>query len=267
MPPRLPKQIYPSAIELRYFRAIDQIALMMTRLVDRELLPHLEALLAETESTEITRKDADPNIAQIKRRAQVIIDSMARKVVQHLEPTKVRQDVRKYGQSTSEYQRQQLDKQTRAVGISIKDIGRTERGIAFRIESWVAENVTLIKSMPEVYFDDVKNQVFEAIEKGTRHETLTKHLEERYEIPQNRAALIARDQIGKLYGDLNAKRQQNLGIDRYIWRTVNDNRVRPEHEEREGQSFLFSQPPSGGNPGEDIQCRCYAEPDLSALLS
>lgn len=46
----------------------------------------------------------------------------------------------------------------------------------------------------------------------------------------------------------------------YIWRTVGDDRVRSSHEERGGEIFAWDEPPEGGHPGEDYNCRCTAEP-------
>ena len=46
----------------------------------------------------------------------------------------------------------------------------------------------------------------------------------------------------------------------YIWRTVSDDRVRSSHEERDGEIFAWDEPPEGGHPGEDYNCRCTAEP-------
>lgn len=65
-----------------------------------------------------------------------------------------------------------------------------------------------------------------------------------------------------------------MGVTGYIWRTANDNRVRDNHGDLDGQRFTWDDPPMGGGTSEDepghsgsgIQCRCYAEPDLSPLL-
>ena len=48
--------------------------------------------------------------------------------------------------------------------------------------------------------------------------------------------------------------------DYYIWRTRQDDKVRGKHAEREGKIFNKHIPPEGGNPGEDYNCRCWAEP-------
>ena len=48
--------------------------------------------------------------------------------------------------------------------------------------------------------------------------------------------------------------------DYYIWRTRKDEKVRDRHKEREGKIFNWHVPPTGGHPGEDYNCRCWAEP-------
>ena len=48
--------------------------------------------------------------------------------------------------------------------------------------------------------------------------------------------------------------------DYYIWRTKDDDKVRSSHAARDGKIFNYNVPPEGGNPGEDYNCRCWAEP-------
>lgn len=48
--------------------------------------------------------------------------------------------------------------------------------------------------------------------------------------------------------------------DYYIWHTQGDDRVRSSHAARDGKIFNYNVPPEGGNPGEDYNCRCWAEP-------
>jgi Phage Mu protein F like protein len=46
----------------------------------------------------------------------------------------------------------------------------------------------------------------------------------------------------------------------YIWRTESDEKVRPSHAANSGKIFSTDNPPITGNPGEDYNCRCWAEP-------
>ena len=60
--------------------------------------------------------------------------------------------------------------------------------------------------------------------------------------------------------DILADDMQKNPQDYYIWRTKKDDKVRGKHAEREGEIFNWHVPPEGGHPGEDYNCRCWAEP-------
>jgi len=61
----------------------------------------------------------------------------------------------------------------------------------------------------------------------------------------------------------------------YRWRTASDEKVRASHAANEGRIFAWGNPPDKGHPGEEMNCRCYAEPvevdttplEVLALLS
>jgi hypothetical protein len=61
-------------------------------------------------------------------------------------------------------------------------------------------------------------------------------------------------------GLINHLRQQDLGIERYIWRSQDDAKVRESHAEYDDQVFRWDEPPAGGHPGLAHNRRCYAEP-------
>jgi SPP1 gp7 family putative phage head morphogenesis protein len=96
-----------------------------------------------------------------------------------------------------------------------------------RLEAFAAANVQLVKKVPQQFFDEVGTRVVQASAPVERAEDLQQDIEDRYGVSESRARLIARDQVGKLYGELNKARQQDLGIERFTWRTVGDERVRP----------------------------------------
>lgn len=61
-------------------------------------------------------------------------------------------------------------------------------------------------------------------------------------------------------GLINQLRQQDLGIERYIWRSRDNAKVRDNHAEHDDQVCRWDEPPAGGHPGQAHNCRCYAEP-------
>ena len=60
---------------------------------------------------------------------------------------------------------------------------------------------------------------------------------------------------------------EGLQLESYIWRSRDDSRVRSAHAEYDNNSFLWSDPPEGGHPGQGWNCRCTAEPiiDLASI--
>lgn len=148
------------------------------------------------------------------------------------------------------------------------DIFTTEPFLADLLAAWEAENIKLIKSIPSQYLDQLHGKIVAAVRAGKSSKMIAEVVRETFDLPRNRAKLIARDQIGKLNGQLTMARQKNIGVKSYVWRTSLDERVREEHKHREGEKFSWDEPPKDGHPGNPINCRCSAEavfPDLEDL--
>jgi len=171
---------------------------------------------------------------------------------------------RKMARATTDAQRVQLAAQTKAaLGVNITTL---DKSVPKLVDGFAAENVALIKSLSNKTFDDVEKAVTRAFTSGASADDLSDELQDRFGIAERHARLIARDQIGKLNGQVTAARHQELGVKSFTWRTAGDDRVRPEHEDLDGQSFTYDDPPSEGLPGEPVCCRCSAEPDFGGLL-
>lgn len=204
------------------------------------------------------------------RKAWALIERAARRFVDLFAPAELRKVTRRFGEQMSYRQRLAFDQTIRAaIGVPLSMI---EGPVVAKLDEWAALNVDLIKTISERYFDRVRLDVLEAYEAGTTPAVLSEQIEETYGVSERDATRIARDQLGKLNGNLNQARQEALGVETYIWRTVRDNRVRDEHSALEGQRVRWDEPPLVGpygqpaHPGEAIQCRCFAEPDVGALL-
>ena len=137
---------------------------------------------------------------------------------------------------------------------------RTEPYLAPLAEGWVSENTSLIKSLPTKMHPEIEGIIRRGVMNGESVKTLKDKIKDRYHVTDYRAKLIAQDQTLKLNADLTRCRLQSVGVKEYIWRTVNDSRVRPDHIEREGKTYSWDKPPSGGeHPGHEVRCRCRAE--------
>lgn len=121
-------------------------------------------------------------------------------------------------------------------------------------------NIDLITSIPVQHFERLALKVEKSFAQGMRSEQLAKLVQEQTGVTKSRAKLIARDQIGKMNSEFSRVRQQGLGITHYQWSTAQDERVREEHADLDGQTFSWSEPPDEGHPGTAIQCRCVALP-------
>jgi SPP1 gp7 family putative phage head morphogenesis protein len=145
------------------------------------------------------------------------------------------------------------------------------------LDESIARNVNLIKTLPNRYLSQVTDLVTDAVSKGQLTREVRKELFKIKETTKNSARLLARDQISKLTGVLNESRLRKLGVKEYIWRTVNDSRVRSlsntngvsSHAYLEGTLHKWSSDPvvvfkgkragTRHAPTEDFQCRCHAQ--------
>lgn len=259
---RLPRQMLPRGIAREYARELLRVV-ARTREAFAPLLAELPALL---ESAARERNDAARIDAGEGRRIRELVERAKRSLDQSVSPADVERLAEKFAARTATWQRVQLNRQTQAALGA--DVFLRDEKLAAMVEGFVAENVALIKNIPDKIAAEVETAATRAVQNGRLHPELAKELEQRFGYGTDRAKLIARDQVGKLYGQINAARQKELGAERFIWRTLSDDRVRDEHEALDGQSFSYAEGghPTEGLPGEPILCRCYAEPDFSAIL-
>ena len=139
-----------------------------------------------------------------------------------------------------------------------------------KIKEQIKENVKLIKAEPNKYLrtydKQVQKLVKQAAEEGLSTKTLKEAIKLTTGIEDKRANLIARDQVGKIFAYATKTQFQGIGLKKFEWVTVGDNRVRDSHKERNGQIYEWDNPPSGEIPGSAIQCRCVASIVESELI-
>ncbi len=254
----MPQQKQPDAIRRAYYRALlPEIA------VSQAAFARVSAQIVELVREE-RRIEAGKFDVSNKQQARELVDKAARQAASAFSPDDVYAAAERYARRTNDFNREQLGRQvSAALGINIAAV---EPGIKPKLEEFAARNVDLIKTVPDRYFDRIRLDVEEAFETGMHPDTLSELFQERDGMAERDADRIARDQIGKLNGQLNQERQERLGVEKYAWRTMNDERVRDEHAEREGEIFEWDDPPEDGHPGEAIECRCYPEPIFDDIL-
>lgn len=145
-------------------------------------------------------------------------------------------------------------------GASPKEISKEDYEKIRQI--WVNQNIDLIHSIDRRTLESIRYALSENIIRAVDRKILVEELMESImhmaDVNEKRAALIACDQVGKLNSQLAQLEQMNQGVDSYIWVTMGDSRVRPQHRERSGKRYYWKKPPEGGHPGYAIRCRCTA---------
>lgn len=153
-----------------------------------------------------------------------------------------------------------------STGIDLSSLMGSE-DLAEAVAEAIAANVALIKSIPAQHLDQVEKIVLNGLQSGQRAESLIKDIKALGSKNEKRAALIARDQVGKITSRLTQIRQQKMGITHYYWSTSQDERVRHIHRARNGKLFAWNSPPDDGHPGIPIRCRCVAIPYIAHLFN
>jgi SPP1 gp7 family putative phage head morphogenesis protein len=257
---RLPRQLEPVGVQREYKAALLVVLKSAREKLQRRLEQHLPGIVRRAGLV----RDA---IAGIDYAAEIsaLVEQASAELFAEFPNERLRQLALQYANRTQAFQRAQLAKQTMAaLGI---DLFKAEPWLQDAMGQFASANVSLIRSIPQQFFQQIEQRLVQGVRSGQTVNELADEVQDRYGVSESRAQLIARDQIGKLYGNVQEARQRDLGIKAYYWRTAQDERVREEHAAREGELFQWTAPPDDGHPGEPIQCRCWAEPDFSDVDS
>lgn len=259
-----PQPVKPLGLERSYIRAIKPYLETIQKAIRLTILQNLEGIM---ESYDInrpgTRKDAaGDEIKKIMEQAKFILG-------RDFTAEEIRRIAQKKGIETADFNEQALKKGiNRVMGV---DVFFSQPYLPDEIALFTSQNVNLISSIGDEAFRKVETIVYNGLQQGSSFKSIRDEIEH-FVDPEvgnirARANLIARDQIGKLNGQINFLRQNELGIERYRWQTVGDERVRDSHASKDGRIFSWDDPPADtGHPGEDFQCRCWAEPVIEDLL-
>jgi SPP1 gp7 family putative phage head morphogenesis protein len=129
----------------------------------------------------------------------------------------------------------------------------------------IADNSKLIKNLQDEVIYELEQEIYKHFEQGKTFKELSKSITERFGMDKKRANLIARNEIKNTNTQLNKKRMQEYGVEKAIWMTADDERVRTQHEKFNGKEYeigkgLKNDKGEFEEPGEKINCRCVAIP-------
>ena len=139
-------------------------------------------------------------------------------------------------------------------------------------QSIVAENVALIKSIPEKAFSELIGMVMRAVREGRDLGYLSDMIEDRHDVTRRRAEFIAEDQTNKATEALSRVRLNEVGIKKVEWiHVTRSNAARQSHIDMDGKIYDMNEglyDYSVGRkvfPGELPNCRCMCAPVLESV--
>lgn len=270
----------PDAPGRQYNRELQrEIVDDLIRLTNERLVPELQRLTDQARTEQGYKDAADWRIDTAQAELDSIVSGMAAEF-ESAHPDRLLQTLASdAAERTNTFSQAQnwrvfgsagfVTPATRSIALSpgqtAKVFQETTRAAAIG-ETWIRENVGLIKTISTRHFDAIRSLVNTNFQGGARYVETMKAIRERYGVTKHVAERIARDQTNKLNGQLNRARQQANDVEKFRWSTVGDARTREKHAHLGGKVFAWSQGhPTERFPGWPIQCRCTAEPIFPEL--
>lgn len=251
------RAIWPNSGVERWYR--DQLQCVTERM-GRSMLLHIRAAWREADPTHGMAHDAVNGSLHIKR----AMSKYGKQWTLRLNRLSVDLS-RKFADKAYKATEVQMRASLRDAGMTVK-FKPTEASKA-AYQATVAENVALIKSIPQKFLVDVEVQVWGAVMRGSTLGELTDIIRDKYGVAQSRAALIATDQNAKAKAIIENTRRRELGITEAIWMHSSAGVTpRPTHVAMNGKRYLLSDGMYDSDekehvwPGQLIRCRCSSKP-------
>jgi SPP1 gp7 family putative phage head morphogenesis protein len=105
------------------------------------------------------------------------------------------------------------------------------------LKATLAQQVSLIKSIPSQYLTQVEGAVMRSVTAGRDLGTLAKELQGHYGVTKRRAALIARSQNNMATAAMTRVRQQELGLKAMWLHSGGGKTQRPTHVKQSGKKY------------------------------
>jgi uncharacterized protein with gpF-like domain len=163
----------------------------------------------------------------------------------------------------------------RDAGISVKF--KMTAAVRDAFQAQLAENVTLIKNLPEQYLAQVQGVIQRSYSSGFDLQKMVRGIRKETGVSQRRAVTISRDQSNKAHAAIERARRLELGFTDALWiHSGGGKHPRPEHVKAgaERRRYKIADgcpiPDSKGiirkiQPGEEINCRCVSRAVLPGL--
>ena len=253
------KWLFPTNAEKQYDKVLYSLTAELKRLIKEILVPEIPSMVDEVEG-----KMPNDRLDDYLDRLKGLIIYIGKAIQDKVNTTILEAEL--IGVEIARFNKKQSEKVTHSIfGI---DIFVDEPWLGDQLKLFSSQNAQLIRSLPEQELERVAGDIERGLQQGVRFTDIAKGIQKSFGITRRRATLIARDQTTKLNASLTRLRQQEVGVEEYVWQTSGDERVRPTHRANDGKKFRWDSPPKvTGHPGNDVNCRCVALPVLDNLIS
>ena len=274
-----PVWLHPRQIERSFAAEFQRLAKSFIRQIRETVIPGLPAI--ETQARlEQGRADSSRTDAWFDRVAPLLSALQIGATERDATVNALAIDI---GQKSSEWNNKEWQKiLKRTVGVGLLT---AEPALRDQLRLFVQTNANLITKLQADKIAEIQGVIERGFAQGLRHTEVAKQVMEKANTTVSRARLIARDQVSKLNGRLTQMRQEEAGITKYIWQTAQDgDRVRATHRPMQGKLGRWDNASLYANasepdkwlaksgisavelhPGQDILCRCFAEPFIREL--
>lgn len=148
-----------------------------------------------------------------------------------------------------------------SIGISAKEL-LTSEGLQSNINALILETAQWAKKLRDETLEMYTSNTLRVMAQGGSLEDLLSQFSDMEEKRKNHAKMVARTQVSTFNSLVGKARAENLGIEKAVWVTSRDERVRRCHQVRDGKEFDLNKglyASCDGKtllPGVDYQCRC-----------
>ena len=260
---KVPHSRYPHKIEQSYARTIKTFISKwqnyVTYFCQRHIYGLIDTKLLVLDATDDDQeKMTQAQMTQLNNQLDMLLLEMQNVTPKYV----INGATTKYMTAVNSFSYSNVKLQTAIVGLNpIK----TDQALANYVQAKIAENTSLITSMQSRYAESIREDIYHAMTTGAGQKDVADAIVKRTGMAQRHANLIANDQTGSIISNMNSYRQTKAGAKTYIWQSMEDDRVRPEHQELDGSEFRYNDPDGGDGgqlPGEPINCRCMADPQF-----
>jgi len=269
--PKVLRPVFPNAgLQVKYRRRLDAMIDAMHASFTKWVLAAYRADPPAMQKLAQDQASLALDAAKSKTRAQKVVDELTKRWLDNFDEGAERLAAY-FAKAAGKRSDAQLRKILQDAGFSIDfEMTAAQREI---LASAVAENVGLIKSIPEQYLKDVQVHVASAVQTGMDVGGLSKKLEQSYGVSKRRAKIISLDQNTKITSAFTRSRQLEIGAEQAVWKHSHaGKKPRPTHVKNDGELYdvrLGWLDPAVGErifPGQLINCRCTSRTVIPGFI-